>query len=395
MIPRQAENKLLQLSHSFKSVAVTGPRQSGKTTLVRKVFEKKPYVSLENPDTRLLALDDPRAFLDQYTKSGAVLDEIQRAPQIFSYLQEILDNSKEHGLFILTGSDNFLLHQNISQSLAGRIAFLNLLPLSISELKESGKLPEEDDDLMFRGFYPALYDNLKLLPQDWTNNYLRTYIERDVRQIQNVSDLLVFERFIRILAGRTGQELNYSAIANEVGVDTKTIQSWISILANSFIVFLLAPFYKNFNKTVVKRPKLYFYDTALVCSLLGLSNKDMLYSYPLRGAIFETMVVSELHKQSFNKGLKPDRIFFWRDKNKNEVDLILDSITTQLPVEIKSGRTYHPEMAKSLNYFHTLAQIDKSYLIYGGEIEVRKEEGVSVLNWRNFVQENMMEREGR
>jgi predicted AAA+ superfamily ATPase len=300
MIQRTAKDKLIQLANTFKAVAVTGARQTGKTTLVKQVFKNKPYLSLENPDIRTFAIEDPRGFLASYP-DGAIFDEIQRAPQLFSYLQEILDNSTKKGLFILTGSNNFLLQQNISQSLAGRVGYLQLLPFSIEELKIATLLPDDDDELMLNGFYPPIYDQ-SIPPLDWCPNYIRTYIEKDVRQIKNITDLIVFERFIKLLAGRSGQELNNSALAVETGVDVKTIQSWIGILENSFIIYLLKPHFKNFNKTIVKRPKVYFYDTALVCNLLGIQQVAQLQTHPLRGAIFEGMVVTELLKKRTNIG---------------------------------------------------------------------------------------------
>jgi len=303
MIQRIAKDKLKDLSSKFKAVAVTGARQTGKTTLVKQVFKGKTYLSLENPDTRNFAenpdtrnfaLEDPRGFLESYP-NGAILDEVQRVPHLFSYLQEILDSSKVKGLFILTGSNNFLLQQTISQSLAGRVGYINLLPFSISELKKAKLLTPDDNNLMLKGFYPPIYDQ-DIPPLDWCPNYIRTYIEKDVRQIKNITDLIVFERFtdlivferfIKLLAGRTGQELNNSALAVETGVDVKTIQSWIGILESSFIIYLLKPHHKNFNKTIVKRPKVYFYDTAIVCYLLGIRNTSQLNTHPLRGAIFE------------------------------------------------------------------------------------------------------------
>ena len=234
MIQRAAQHKLTQLGDTFKAIAVIGPRQSGKTTLVKVTFPEKPYLSLENPDTRNFALEDPRGFL-QNLPNGAILDEVQRTPLLFSYLQEILDNSNQKGLFILTGSNNFLLQESISQSLAGRVGYLNLLPFSVKELLSENLLPETDEEVMVNGFYPPIYDQ-RISSLDWVPNYIKTYIERDVRQIKNVSDLLIFEKFMSVLAGRTSQELNLTSISNEVGVDLKTVQSWIGILESSFII---------------------------------------------------------------------------------------------------------------------------------------------------------------
>ncbi len=385
MIQRDATKKLKDLASKFKAVAITGARQTGKTTLIKQVFKHKPYVSLENSDMRNFALEDPRGFLGSYP-NGAVLDEVQRTPNLFSYLQEILDNSKVKGLFILSGSNNFLLQQSISQSLAGRIGYINLLPFSITELHKAKLLPESDDELMFKGFYPPVYDQ-DIPIQDWCPNYIRTYIEKDVRQVKNISDLIVFERFIRLLAGRAGQELNNHAISVEAGVDIKTIQSWIGILESSFIIYLLKPHYKNFNKTVVKRPKLYFYDTSLVCCLLGIQQAQQLSNYPLRGAIFENMVISEFIKKRTNEAL-PINLFYWRDKTGHEIDLIIDNAGALLPIEIKSGKTVNTEFFRNMDYWCKLSGVTKSILLYGGEQNQKRSNGTEILNWRKLMINN-------
>jgi hypothetical protein len=382
MIQRTAKDKLKDLASKFKAVAVTGARQTGKTTLVKQIFKGKPYLSLENPETRNFALEDPRGFLASYPK-GAILDEVQRAPELFSYLQEILDNSKVKGLFILSGSNNFLLQQNISQTLAGRVGYINLLPFSIEELKKSKLLPDDDDQLMLKGFYPPIYDQ-EIPPLDWCPNYIKTYIEKDVRQIKNITDLIVFERFIKLLAGRSGQELNNSALSVESGVDVKTIQSWIGILESSFIIYLLKPHFKNFNKTIVKRPKVYFYDTALVCYLLGIRNVLHLKTHPLRGSIFEGMVVTELIKKRTNAGL-PINIYYWRDKTGHEIDVIIDNAGKLLPIEIKSGKTLNSEFFKNIEYWSKLSGAEKSVLLYAGDQNQKRTTGKEVLNWRNLM----------
>jgi uncharacterized protein len=382
MIQREAKTKLIDLASKFKAVAVTGARQTGKTTLIKEVFKKKPYVSLENLDMRNFALEDPRGFLATYP-NGAVLDEVQRTPNLFSYLQEILDNSKEKGLFILSGSNNFLLQQSISQSLAGRIGYINLLPFSMAELHRAKILPQLDDELMLKGFYPPVYDQ-EIPAMDWCHNYIRTYIEKDVRQIKNISDLVVFEKFIRLLAGRTGQELNNLSLSNEVGVDVKTIQSWIGILESSFIIYLLKPHFKNFNKTILKRPKLYFYDTSIVCSLLGIQTAKQMSSYPLRGAIFETMVVGEFVKKRTNAAL-PINLFYWRDLTGHEIDLIIDKGEVMLPVEIKSGKTINKDFFKNLDYWCKLSGATKSVLMYAGDQTQKRSNGAEVMNWREIM----------
>ncbi len=385
MIQRIAKDKLKDLAAKFKAVAVTGARQTGKTTLVKQVFKGKPYLSLENPDTRNFALEDPRGFLESHP-AGAILDEVQRAPILFSYLQEILDNTKKKGLFILSGSNNFLLQQNISQTLAGRVGYINLLPFSISELAKVKLLPDDDDQIMLKGFYPPIYDQ-EIPPMDWCPNYVRTYIEKDVRQIKNITDLIVFERFMKLLAGRSGQELINSALAVETGVDVKTIQSWIGILESSFIIYLLKPHFKNFNKTIVKRPKVYFYDTALVCYLLGIRNVLQLKTHPLRGSVFEGMVVTELIKQRTNAGL-PVNIYYWRDKTGHEIDVIIDNGNKLLPIEIKSGKTFNSEFFKNIDYWCNLSGSDKSILLYAGDQNQKRSNGKEILNWKQIMDRN-------
>jgi predicted AAA+ superfamily ATPase len=382
MIQRIAKVKLIDLASKFKAVAVTGARQTGKTTLVKQVFKSKPYVSLENPDTRNFALEDPRGFLQTYP-NGAILDEVQRVPALFSYLQEVLDNSKVKGLFILSGSNNFLLQQTIYQTLAGRVGYINLLPFSISELKKAKLLSTDDDTLMLKGFYPPIYDQ-EIPPADWCPNYIRTYIEKDVRQIKNITDLIVFERFIKLLAGRSGQELNNSALAVETGVDVKTIQSWIGILESSFIIYLLKPHHKNFNKTIVKRPKVYFYDSAIVCYLLGIRDNSQLQTHPLRGAIFEGMVVTELIKKRTNAGL-PINLFYWRDKTGHEIDIIIDNAGKLLPIEIKSGKTINTEFFKNMDYWSDLSKVKKSMVLYAGSQNQKRSNGRETLNWRSLM----------
>lgn len=385
MINRDAQIKLIELSKSFKAIAVIGPRQAGKTTLVKTTFPNKPYNSLENPDTRNFAIEDPRGFLASMP-NGAILDEVQRVPHLFSYLQEILDNSSEKGQFILTGSNNFLLQETISQSLAGRVAYLNLLPFTANELKSGNLLPQTDEEILFNGFYPPLYDQ-NINPTDWMPNYIKTYIERDVRQIKNVTDLLVFEKFMRVLAGRTGQELNLSAICNEVDVNLKTIQSWIGILENSFIIYLLKPYHQNYNKTIVKRPKIYFYDTGLVCSFLRISNASQLENHPLKGAIFETMVVIELVKKFTNKGITAP-LFYWRDKTGHEIDVIIEINEKLIPIEIKSGKTINTDFFKHLKYWNNLSKNDNAIIIYSGNQEQERSDGTIITNWHNITSIN-------
>lgn len=373
MIQREAEKELIILADSFKAVAVVGPRQSGKTTLVRKVFDGKPYVNLENPDMRRFALEDPRGFLSNYP-DGAVLDEIQRAPELFSYLQQILDEQQAIGMFILTGSNNFFLQESISQSLAGRVGYLFLLPLTINE---TGIKEKNANELIFKGCYPALYNNATDAARFYAN-YIRTYVERDVRLIKNITDLYTFERFLRLCAGRIGQLLNMSSLSVEVGVDVKTISSWIGVLEASFIVFRLQPYHKNFNKRVVKMPKLYFYDTGLAVALLGIESADQLTLNSFRGSLFENMVIIDFLKTRYNNG-KLNNLFFWRDSKGNEIDLLFEVGNSLLPVEIKSGQTLSEDSFKGLQFWNKMTQTEGGYVIYGGDTIQRRSNGITAI----------------
>ncbi len=382
MIIRKSSEKLLELAKYFKVVAVVGPRQSGKTTLVRDIFKDKPYVTLEDPDQRRFALEDPRGFLAGF-QDGAILDEVQRTPELFSYLQGIVDPNPATGQFILTGSNNFLLQQSITQSLAGRVGYLQLLPFALTEIYPEQDAVLDDDSLLIKGGYPPLYDP-GIPPSVWFPNYLRTYIERDVRQIKNITDLIVFERFIRLLAGRVGQELNLTSLGNEVGVDSKTIQSWIGVLESSFIIYLLRPHFQNFNKIIVKRPKLYFLDTGLVSFLLGIRTIDQMALHPLRGALFENLVISEMIKQRTNEAEEVN-LYFWRDKTGHEIDLLVDKGNDLLPIEIKSGKTINSDYFKNLKFWMRLSGQKKGIVLYAGEQIQTRTEGIRVMNWKIFL----------
>ncbi|MEA3445635.1 MAG: ATP-binding protein [Bacteroidota bacterium] len=383
MISRRAESELLKLSKQFKAVAIIGPRQSGKTTLVKYTFPDKPYVSLENPDIRQFAQEDPRGFLDQYS-SGAILDEAQRVPHLFSYLQQLLDENKEPGRFIITGSNNFLLQENISQSLAGRIGYIILLPFSYSELMETGKW--DLNELLFKGAYPPIYDQ-PVETNAWYNNYIRTYIERDVRQLKNISDLYNFERFIKLCAARVGQLLNMSNLAIETGVDHKTISSWLGILESSFIIYRLQPHHKNFNKRIVKMPKLYFYDTGLASALLGIQNANQLDINPYRGAIFENFVITELIKKSYNAG-QPHHIYFWRDNTGHEIDAIIEKPDLLYPIEIKSGKTITSAYFYGLDFWNKISNQSGGTVIYGGSYYQKRSNGIEVIPWNKALFED-------
>ena len=380
MIARDAENTVRQMLRGFPIVTITGPRQSGKTTLAKEIFKNRPYVSLENPDDRMFAQDDPRSFLERFP-DGAVLDEVQRCPHLLSYLQGIVDDDGRMGLFLLTGSQQFGLLAEVTQSLAGRTAFLELLPFSFQELERSNQLPSSPDTMLFNGCYPPLYDR-DVSPQVWFNSYTTAYIERDARQILNIQDLESFQRFVRLCAGRTGQLLNYSSLANECGITHNTAKSWIAVLQASYLVFLLRPHHRNFNKRLVKMPKLYFYDVGLASWLLGIREPDQMATHPLRGNLFETMIISELMKSRLNRGERPD-LFFWRDSNGNEVDVIAEKAGKLMPVEIKSGRTLTRDSFKGLDKWLSLAHDSwtRPTLIYGGDEQYRRH-GTLVVGWR-------------
>jgi len=372
MIQRTAEKELQSLARDFRAAVVVGPRQSGKTTLIRKVFHEKTYVSLENPDMRQYATEDPRGFLSNYPQ-GAILDEIQRVPTLFSYLQQILDETSERGLFILSGSNNFLLQENISQSLAGRVGYLYLLPLSINEINEPDT---KADELIFKGGYPALYaENLNI--SRFYANYIRTYVERDVRLIKNIGNLYTFERFLKLCAGRIGQLLNMSALSVEVGVDSKTIDSWLSVLEASFIVFRLQPYHKNYNKRIVKMPKLYFYDVGLACALLGIENPEQLALHPFRGALFENLIISDMLKKRFNEG-KSNNLFFWRDSTGLEIDLLLEKSDKLIPIEMKSGQTVIPNYFTNIAKWMQLSDTKTGFVVYAGNTVQKRSNGISV-----------------
>lgn len=381
MQPRIAEKLLKKYSRQFRAVAVVGPRQSGKTTLVRKVFPRKPYVSLEDPDERMFAATDPRGFLERY-KNGAIIDEAQRVPELFNYMQGILDQTNKDGFYILTGSNNFLLQQSISQSLAGRIGYIDLLPLCYSEILQFNIKDDSIEELLLNGSYPELYDKNRK-PSLWYPAYIRTYIERDVKQIRNIENTILFNRFLQLCAGRTAQQLNVSALSNETGVETKTIQAWLSILQSSYIVYLLPPYHKNFNKRVVKTPKLYFLDTGLACSLLGIREKKELENSHFRGALFENYIIMELLKQKFNNGSNAV-FYYWKENNGLEIDLLIDTGKKMISHEIKSTVTYSESLLKGLQQWQKVSHLSTGVLLYNGKIEFQKKGQAEVLNWRSY-----------
>ena len=385
MIPRRMENKLRAISRKFPVVTITGPRQSGKTTLARAVFPDKPYVSLEDLDNQLFAKEDPRGFLATY--ETAIIDEAQKVPELFSYLQTNVDLRNEPGRYIMTGSQNFLLFERISQSLAGRVAILKLLPFSYDETKS--QLEKQSlEEILVNGLYPRMCA-MDISPGDFFPSYIQTYVERDVRLMKNIQNLGQFKLFIKLCAGRTGQLLNLSSIGNECGISHTTARSWVSILEESYIVFLLRPHHRNFNKRLVKMPKLYFFDTGLAAHLLGIRSPAQMATHYLKGGLFESFVLSEVMKRAYNSGVDPE-CYFWRDKLGHEIDCLLERGEKLNPVEIKSGRTVIGEWYKGLEYFQSLAgeAVDRPTVVYGGDTDQRRSAG-TVLSWRNLDKLNI------
>lgn len=398
MIQRTLEPILKNIARQYPVVTLTGPRQSGKTTLVRAVFPRHEYASLEEPDVREYALSDPRGFLEQFTGS-VILDEVQRAPDLFSYIQTLVDLEDVPGRFILSGSQNFLLLRSISQSLAGRSAVLHLLPLSLSELVGRSPFPVEElgqelpktrekgqPDLMetlFRGFYPRIHDK-GLDPSTWYSGYYQTYVERDVREVVNVGDLESFGRFVRLCAGRNGQLLNLTSLGNDCGIAHTTASRWLSILEASFLIRLLRPYHANFGKRLIKSPKLYFLDTGLLCYLLRIQSPEDLRLHASRGAIFESFVISELTKSFLHQGREPD-LYFWRDSAGHEIDAVIDRGRDRLAVEIKSAQTVVPDFFVGIDFWRKLLGDPEApaALIHGGERSYRRN-GVTVYSWSSL-----------
>ncbi|MBD3288781.1 DUF4143 domain-containing protein [candidate division KSB1 bacterium] len=384
MIRREISEIILSKTSQMPVIVVTGPRQSGKTTLVKALFQDYDYVNLEFPDIRSRAEEDPRLFLTGH-KTGLVIDEVQRVPDLLSYIQGIVDESGKSGSYILTGSQNFLLPGQISQTLAGRAALFHLLPFSLTEISSEYPIDDQFTGIAFTGTYPRIHDR-QLKPNDWYPWYISSYIERDVRQIEYVKDLNKFQTFLKICAGRVGQLFNASAIANEIGVNYKTIQSWISVLEASFIIFLLQPYYKNFNKRLTKSPKLYFYDTGLICSLLNIRSADELSYHYLKGEIFESLIISEMKKHIAHHNLQAS-LYFWRDNSGNEIDCLVDTGARATAAEIKSGTTITSDFFKGLRYWKNLTgcETDQLALIYGGTENQHRSNG-RVLGWKNVRQ---------
>ena len=381
-IRRHLGTHLQELARFYPILSVSGPRQSGKTTLVRGVFPDYAYVNLERLDDRSAAEEDPRRFLDRHGDRGLIIDEAQKVPPLFSYLQALVDERGAMGQFVLTGSQNFLLMEQVSQSLAGRVAPLTLLPFSRQELGAGA--PASLDESLFKGGYPVLYDR-GIDPPGYYPAYIQTYVERDVRSLRNIGDLGAFQRFLMACAGRVGQLLDLSGLGNDLGINYKTARAWISVLEASYIAFLLPPHHENFSKRLLKSPKLYFHDTGLLCSLLRLESAAQLATHHLRGAIFENWVISEIVKEHVNAGRRPD-LYFWRDNTGNELDLLYERGGRRQVVEIKAGTTLGTDQFKGLRYYRKLATdlpVEQDYyLVYGGEERQDRAHG-TVLGWRD------------
>ncbi|MCB0531025.1 MAG: ATP-binding protein [Saprospiraceae bacterium] len=369
------------MQHKYPVLFLTGPRQSGKTTLIKNLFPDLPYFLLEEPDTRQFALRDPRGFLANLP-NGAILDEVQRTPELFSYLQGIVDNQPDV-FFVLSGSQNFLLSDHISQSLAGRTSVQKLLPLSYSELKMAGLPFNTLEDLLFRGGYPRLYDR-NIAPVDFFPAYLETYVQHDVRLLKNIPDLDLFVRFMGLCAGRCGQLLNFQSLANDTGISPNTAKSWISILQASYVVFLLQPYHANFNKRITKSSKLYFYDTGLAASLLGLNRMEDLVNYHNKGALFENFVVSEATKDHFNRGI-PMNAWFWQSQAGKEIDLLLQAGNEVFAIEVKAGKTFNLSYFQNLQYWQGIAGTSPEHcaVVYGGDNSVQTSNG-KLISWRDW-----------
>lgn len=379
MIKRQISERITKLAHAYPVVTVTGPRQSGKTTLARSLFPKWAYVNLESLSARTFASDDPIAFLRQFAGKSVILDEIQRVPELLSQIQVCVDENNRPGQFVLTGSQNFSLMRGISQSLAGRTALVTLLPLSIAELGARLK-GQSLDETLWKGFYPKIYGQ-DVPPTDELAFYVQTYLERDVREVENVRNLRTFSTFLRLAAGRTGQVLNVSSLAADAGISPKVAAEWLSLLEASYVVRLLTPWQANLNKRLTKAPKLYFTDVGLAASLIGITEPRQVATHPLRGALFETMVVGEFLKDALNRGRHAE-INYYRDSNRNEIDLVVTEGGGVSLYEIKSGATFSGDWIATINRLTPqFGNVVRKAVVYGGD-ETQTRSGFDLLSWR-------------
>ena len=386
MILREITQKLKEAAKAFPVLTITGPRQSGKTTLCQAVFNSHAYINLEAPDHRAFALEDPRGFLAQFPQ-GAIINEVQRAPDLLSYLQEIVDIAPDAGRWIITGSQNILLSRSVSQSLAGRTAIFNLLPLTWREISGFPEYPQTLEEALLFGSYPRIFDS-GLNPTDWLRNYVSTYIDRDVRMISNIGDLPRFQRFVELCAGRTAQLLNLSSLAGDCGISQPTARAWFSVLETSFIAFRLKGFHANLRKRLVKMPKIHFYDAGLVCWLLGIRSPEQLRNHPLYGAIFESWVVSEFVKHQSNRGETSRVLSFYRDQNGAEVGLIIKAPSHLQLIEAKSTATASSNLLTNLNrvrkHFDETPFECSATVVYGGD-EPQRRKDVDIIPWRDMI----------
>jgi predicted AAA+ superfamily ATPase len=379
-VKRTIESSIKYYAKKYPVLAVTGPRQSGKTTMLKTMFPKYTYISLENPDLREFATTDPNGFFKYYS-GNLILDEIQQTPALFSYIQTLVDASGKMGQFILSGSQNFHLMQHITQSLAGRVALFKLLPFDFDELQQANLLPDNYEEILVKGSYPAIFDRA-LSSKVFYANYLQTYVEKDLKQLIDVRDLRQFRNFISLCAARSGQLVNLNSLGNECGISQPTAKAWLSVLESSYIVFLLQPYHVNFNKRIVKTPKLYFYDTGLLCHLLKITNPQSIQLHPLKGSLFENLIVAEAFKQNDHKYLHAD-FCFWRDASGNEVDLLVEHNDKLSIAEIKASSTIKNEHFKGLNYFGALegSNVKSKNLIYTGALNQKRSQ-LNVLSWK-------------
>lgn len=380
MISRAIVQELIDTAKDAKIVCVTGPRQSGKTTLCKQTFSHMPYVSLENPDVALDVLKNPRTFLETY-KNGAIIDEAQRVPELFNYLQEYVDQKDANGQFILSGSNHFLMQDKISQSLAGRVAYIELLPLSIQEINTHDPKLLNLHQRLLEGFYPSIVSG-KASAKRWLPNYIKTYVERDVRFIRNIGNGILFQKFLKVCASRASQLLNVQNIAQEVGVDHKTIQAWLSVLESSYIIHFLQPHHINFKKRVIKSPKLYFYDTGVLCQLLNIHTIEGLKKSTYFGALFENMIVTELKKNRFNH-LQYGGLSFFRDSTGNEVDVVLEKEGSIIPIELKSSTKFHTSDIKNIQWFQKTFRMQGGLVLNAGSDHKYLTQDISLLGWKD------------
>ena len=383
IIERSIKSKLLQLLKSFPAVTLTGCRQCGKSTLLKHLLPDYTYISLEDLDLRQIAKEDPRHFISIYSQK-VIIDEIQQVPELLSYLQTHIDSVNESGMYVLTGSHNLLLMQSISQSLAGRTALLSLAPFSVAELRSENLVPQTTNEMLFKGSFPRIYDK-QIEATDFYPSYIKTYIDRDVRILRNINDYSAFTRFLKLCAGRCSQILNVTALAEDAGITRKTAEAWLSVLEASYIIYLLKPYYKNFGKRIIKNPKMYFYDTGLVSSLLGITSAEQIENFYMRGALFENFVVSELLKRRLFAG-KTDELYFWRDSNGIEIDVIEEDNLEIKAYEIKASETMNTAFFSNIKKVKELTGLkaENTAVIYSGKTLPATKENGAYICWKEI-----------